>query len=147
FMTIPEASQLVIQAGAMGSGGEIFVLDMGDPVRIMDLAADMIRLSGFEVGEDIPIEIIGMRPGEKLYEELYNAWEHHAPTAHPKILAASSSEPNLQALKQNLQRLAVAAEGDDLAVVRLLKEIVPQFTRDAAPQQQRQQQAPARRAA
>ena len=80
-MTIPEAAQLVIQAGAMGQGGEIFVLDMGEPVRIVDLAPDMIRLSGLRVGEDIEIEFTGLRPGEKLYEELHVAGETTA--AHP----------------------------------------------------------------
>ena len=72
FMLIPEAAQLVIQAGAMGQGGEIFVLDMGEPVRILDLAHDMIRLSGLRVGDDIEMQIVGLRPGEKLYEELYD---------------------------------------------------------------------------
>src|SRR5262245_7842199 len=78
FMLIPEAAQLVIQAGAMGRGGEIFVLDMGEPVRILDLAHDLIRLSGMRVGEDIDVQIVGLRPGEKLYEELYDAGESHA---------------------------------------------------------------------
>ncbi len=90
FMLIPEAAQLVLQAGAMGRGGEIFVLDMGEPVRILDLATDMIRLSGMRVGEDIEIKIIGLRPGEKLYEELYDASERHERTAHPKIMVAAT---------------------------------------------------------
>ena len=88
FMMIPEAAQLVIQAGAMGQGGEIFVLDMGEPVRILDLAHDMIRLSGLRVGNDIEVEIVGLRPGEKLYEELYDESEARQATTHPKIMVA-----------------------------------------------------------
>ena len=94
FMLIPEAAQLVIQAGAMGQGGEIFVLDMGEPVRILDLAHDMIRLSGLRVGEDIEVEIVGLRPGEKLYEELYDKSELHQRTDHPKIMVAESAKRN-----------------------------------------------------
>ncbi len=99
FMTIPEASQLVIQAGAMGRGGEIFVLDMGEPVKIVDLARDMIRLSGLELGEDIDIEFIGLRPGEKLFEELNCDGERHRPTSHPKIMVAESETIDVAVLQ------------------------------------------------
>ena len=88
FMTIPEATQLVLQAAALGRGGEIFVLDMGEPVRILDLAHDLIRLSGLEVGRDIDVVITGVRPGEKLYEELFFGPEVATPTGHPKVLRA-----------------------------------------------------------
>ena len=98
FMTIPEAVSLVLQSGAQGSGGEIFVLDMGKPVRIMDLAAEMIRLSGLTPGEDIEIDIVGLRPGEKLYEELCANGENTAPTHHPKIMRFVSPLPNLEEL-------------------------------------------------
>jgi FlaA1/EpsC-like NDP-sugar epimerase len=85
FMTIPEASQLVMQAGAMGEGGEIFILDMGEPVKIIDLARDLITLSGLRPGDDIEIEFTGMRPGEKLFEELSTAAEHAEKTRHPQV--------------------------------------------------------------
>ncbi|HEX6107217.1 MAG TPA: nucleoside-diphosphate sugar epimerase/dehydratase [Gemmatimonadales bacterium] len=88
FMTIPEAVQLVLQAGAIGRGGEVFVLDMGEPVRILDLATDLIRLSGLEIGSDIEIRFTGSRPGEKLYEELFFDSESSLPTDHPKVLRA-----------------------------------------------------------
>jgi FlaA1/EpsC-like NDP-sugar epimerase len=90
FMTIPEAVQLVLQAGAIGKGGEVFVLDMGEPVRILDLASDLIRLSGLEVGSDIEIRFTGSRPGEKLYEELFFDSESALPTDHPKVLRAKN---------------------------------------------------------
>jgi FlaA1/EpsC-like NDP-sugar epimerase len=90
FMTIPEAVQLVLQAGAIGKGGEVFVLDMGEPVRILDLATDLIRLSGLEVGADIEIRFTGTRPGEKLYEELFFNSEGALPTDHPKVLRAKN---------------------------------------------------------
>jgi FlaA1/EpsC-like NDP-sugar epimerase len=90
FMTIPEAVQLVLQAGAIGKGGEVFVLDMGEPVRILDLATDLIRLSGLEVGNDIEIRFTGTRPGEKLYEELFFDSESAFPTDHPKVLRAKN---------------------------------------------------------
>jgi FlaA1/EpsC-like NDP-sugar epimerase len=88
FMTIPEAVQLVIRAGSLTNGGEVYVLEMGEPVRIMDLAEDMIRFSGLEPGRDIAIEIIGSRPGEKLHEDLFNAYEHPEATPAAKILRA-----------------------------------------------------------
>jgi FlaA1/EpsC-like NDP-sugar epimerase len=90
FMTIPEAVQLVLQAGAIGQGGEVFVLDMGEPVKVLDLATDLIRLSGLEVGIDIEIRFSGMRPGEKLYEELFFDSESAVPTDHPKVLRAKN---------------------------------------------------------
>ncbi|HKU60786.1 MAG TPA: nucleoside-diphosphate sugar epimerase/dehydratase [Gemmatimonadales bacterium] len=90
FMTIPEAVQLVLQAGAIGKGGEVFVLDMGEPVKILDLATDLIRLSGLEVGSDIEIRFSGSRPGEKLYEELFFDSESALPTGHPKVLRAKN---------------------------------------------------------
>src|SRR5205814_9626084 len=93
FMTIPEASQLVLQAAAMGQGGEIYVLDMGEPVRILDLAKDLIRLSGFEVGRDIQIEFTGLRPGEKMYEELLTHRETLGHTRHQKIFVAPPTGP------------------------------------------------------
>jgi FlaA1/EpsC-like NDP-sugar epimerase len=92
FMTIPEAVQLVLQAGAIGNGEETFVLDMGEPVKVADLAADLIRLSGLEVGTDIEIHFTGMRPGEKLYEELFFSSENAVPTSHPKILRGRNAE-------------------------------------------------------
>ena len=90
FMTIPEAVGLILQAGGMGRGGEIFVLDMGQPIKIVDLAKNMIELSGYKVGEDIEIQFTGLKPGEKLFEELQHGAENHAPTAHPRILQFSS---------------------------------------------------------
>jgi FlaA1/EpsC-like NDP-sugar epimerase len=90
FMTIPEAVQLVLQAGAIGRGGEVFVLDMGEPVKVLDLATDLIRLSGLEVGIDIEIRFSGTRPGEKLYEELFFGSESAVPTDHPKVLRAKN---------------------------------------------------------
>ena len=106
FMTIPEAVLLVIQAGALGRGGEIFVLDMGDPVRIVDLARDMIYLSGLEPEEDIEIEFTGVRPGEKISEELFNEWEKLSSSRHERIfIAPNIVEHNSEALKGELSRL------------------------------------------
>lgn len=125
FMMIPEAAQLVIQAGAMGRGGEIFVLDMGEPVRIVDLAQDMIRLSGLRVGDDIEIQFTGLRPGEKLFEELYSTAEHQRPTAHPKIMAATGAPRRLLQVIYDLGRLEAAANDPNETVRALLAEIVP----------------------
>jgi FlaA1/EpsC-like NDP-sugar epimerase len=126
FMMIPEAAQLVLQAGAMGKGGEIFVLDMGEPVRILDLAHDMIRLSGLRVGEDIEIEVTGLRPGEKLYEELYDdAVESRQRTAHPKIMVATSARRNLIEVTHDVNRLAQVVHAPNEFVRNALFEIVP----------------------
>ncbi|WP_197531582.1 polysaccharide biosynthesis protein [Posidoniimonas corsicana] len=127
FMMIPEASQLVIQAGTMGRGGEIFVLDMGEPVRIMDLARDMIRLSGLRVGEDIEIEVTGLRPGEKLYEELYGESERHKPTSHEKIMVADSNAESLLRVAHDIGRLASLVNGPADAVRDALGEVVPRL--------------------
>lgn len=115
FMTIPEAAQLVIQAGAIGKGGEIFVLDMGEPVRITDLAVDLIRHSGLRPDVDIEIRYIGIRPGEKLVEELHCHGERRLPTVHPKITIAESRIANLTAVRRSvsdLVELATMSPGD-----------------------------------
>lgn len=127
FMMIPEAAQLVIQAGAMGAGGEIFVLDMGEPVRILELARDMIRLSGLREGEDVEVAITGLRPGEKLYEELYNDSELLKPTTHEKIMAADcAAAPIVQVLHQ-LRRLEEVIDAPADATLRTLEEIAPRL--------------------
>ncbi len=125
FMLIPEAAQLVIQAGAMGQGGEIFVLDMGDPVRILDLAHDMVRLSGLRIGEDIEVQIVGLRPGEKLFEELYDAAESHQRTAHPKIMVAASARRNLPQVIADIRHLESLVDEPNEIVKAVLGEIIP----------------------
>jgi FlaA1/EpsC-like NDP-sugar epimerase len=132
FMTIPEASQLVLQAGAMGKGGEIFVLDMGQPVKIVDLARDMIRLSGLRVDEDIEVQFVGQRPGEKLYEELHCDGEGHLDTTHPKIMVAASSAHDLQSLTSALQRLREITNGPADAVRAGLQRLVPEYRAPSA---------------
>jgi FlaA1/EpsC-like NDP-sugar epimerase len=127
FMMIPEASQLVIQAGAMGQGGEVFVLDMGDPVRIFDLACEMISLSGLEVGRDIEIHFTGMRPGEKLFEELHIYGESHVPTIHPKIMVATSTRVSHESIDNAVDRLGCLAKQGSGSVVNELQRIVPQY--------------------
>src|SRR6185437_2049390 len=105
FMTIPEACRLVIEAGVMGQGGEIFVFDMGEPVKIVDLAKKMIRLMGKEPGVDIEIVFTGLRPGEKLYEELLNNSENSLPTYHDKIMIAMVREYNFLTVKDKINKL------------------------------------------
>jgi len=127
FMTIPEAAQLILQAGTMGKGGEIFVLDMGEPVKISYLAEQLIRLSGKKPGEDIEIVYTGLRPGEKLYEELFHESEKLAGTTHPKILLANSRSMDFAQLEQVLDRLALACGTDDeRQIYALLSELVPE---------------------
>jgi len=128
FMTIQEACQLILQAALIGRGGEIFVLDMGDPVKIMDLAEQMIRLSGLEPGRDIEIEVTGLRPGEKLHEELFYTSEIPSETAHPKIMLASSREYDWQDLQVLLGRLQEASRERDMPLLHAtLRAIVPEF--------------------
>jgi len=127
FMTIPEASQLVIQAGAMGRGGEIFVLDMGEPVRIVDLAADLVQLSGLKLGEDIEIEFTGLRPGEKLYEELHVEGEKHVPTCHPKIMVADKVSFSEQFIHEAFQRLSDLTEQPSDLILEEIQRILPEF--------------------
>jgi FlaA1/EpsC-like NDP-sugar epimerase len=128
FMTIPEAVQLVMQAGAQADGGEVFVLDMGDPVRISDLAEDLVRLSGLELGSDIEIVYTGMRPGEKLYEELFFGPEDATPTSHPKILRARDHN-GVEGLDEAIDELIDAARRriPEAALRRMIHAIVPEY--------------------
>lgn len=127
FMTIPEASQLILQASSMGKGGEIFVLDMGEPVKIAYLADQLIRLSGKQPGEDIEIEYTGLRPGEKLYEELFHESEKLAGTTHPKILLANSRSMDFSEMQKYLDQLEVACESDNKTeIYDLLCRLVPE---------------------
>lgn len=128
FMTIPEACRLVLEAGAMGTGGEIFIFDMGKPVRIIDLAKKMIRLSGLEPGKDIDIVFTGLREGEKLYEELLNQKENTLPTHHEKILIAKVSEYDYSYVNSMISLfLDLLHDKNELKMVALMKEIVPEF--------------------
>ena len=122
-MNIPEAVQLVLQAGVMGKGGEIFVLDMGEPVKILDLAKTLIELSGLQPGRDIDIAFTGIRPGEKLYEELFLSHERYERTQHEKIFIATNTEAAIpQGIDQIVDRLQMAAYDCTLAQrMRILK--------------------------
>jgi FlaA1/EpsC-like NDP-sugar epimerase len=135
-MTIPEACQLVLEAGTMGRGGEIYVFDMGVPVRIYDLAVRMIKLSGFELDTQIKIEFTGLRAGEKLYEELLNVDETTVATHHPKILVAKVKaeeydeiNPLFKATKSNLDRMSSEE------IVSFLKDLVPEYISKNSPYQ------------
>ena len=128
FMTIPEASCLVLEAATLGDGGEIFCFDMGQPVKIADLAKNMIRLAGFEPGKDIEITYTGLRPGEKLYEELLNQKETTIPTKHKKILVAKVREYDYQEVAEQIEALIqLAKTGKVFPTVKLMKQIVPEF--------------------
>ena len=129
FMTIPEASKLVIQAGAYGKGGEVFILDMGETVKILDLAEDLIRLAGLEVGKDIEIKFTGIRPGEKLYEELLTASEGITATKNKKIFIAKPEEVNEEELMLQVSKLKEAAlRANPRDVIEAYKVIVPTFS-------------------
>ena len=125
FMLIPEACRLVLEAGTMGKGGEIFVFDMGEPVKIVDLARRMIRLSG---AKDVKIEFSGLRDGEKLFEELLAAKENTKLTQHPKIMVAQVREyPYDLALKNEIELYELSKGFDDMVIVKKMKEIVPEY--------------------
>ncbi len=128
FMTIPEAVGLVLQAGALGKGGEIFVLDMGEPVKIVDLARQMIELSGYRAGEDIEIRFVGLRPGEKMFEELSHHKEHLTETGHPKIFRFISTPVPLASVEDYFERLRPrlgAVEPGELK--KAIQEMVPEY--------------------
>jgi len=128
FMTIPEACQLILQAGAMGNGGEIFILDMGTPIKIDDMARDLIRLSGFEPDVDIKIEYIGLRPGEKLFEELITEGENVVPTSHGKIMVLKGVECDLQTLNGKIEKLnSYARDQAKDKIIKVLEKIVPDY--------------------
>jgi FlaA1/EpsC-like NDP-sugar epimerase len=128
FMTIPEACQLVLEAGAMGSGGEIFIFDMGAPVRIIDLARKMIRLAGFIPDKDIEIKIIGLRPGEKLYEELLNDFSKNLPTHNEKIMIAQEQIIKYDEINESvLLLIETAKQKSNNAIVSKMKKIVPEY--------------------
>jgi FlaA1/EpsC-like NDP-sugar epimerase len=132
FMTIPEASQLVLQAGALGSGGEIFVLDMGEPVRIVNLAEDMIRLSGLTPYEDIDIVFTGVRKGEKLFEELEITGENLDKTNHPKIFIGKIAEYSKADVSRIVDAFTTAlAESDEARIRQLFNEFLPEAQVDA----------------
>ena len=134
FMTIPEATRLVLQAGAIGTGGEVFCLDMGEPVRIYDLALDLIRLSGLTEGDDIEIVFNGVRPGEKLYEELFFSGDEVLKTTHPKIMKARYDAPDLRVYMQIVQLIESAMRNaSDSYLRRSLEEIVPDFESPGRP--------------
>lgn len=133
FMTIPEACQLVLEAGCMGQGGEIFLFDMGKPVKILDLAKNMIKLHGLKEGQDIDIEFTGLRPGEKLYEELLANAENTSPTHNPSIMIANVRPQVYQQANADISQLiSMIRKEDDMSVVGKMKEIVPEFVSNSS---------------
>ena len=128
FMTIPEACQLVLEAGAMGKGGEIFIFDMGKPVKIMDLAKKMIKLAGFIPNKDIHIKITGLRPGEKLYEELLSDEAKTLPTHHEKIMITKDRNDNYEFISSSIDSVINSANNhNNVRVVHKLKKMIPEF--------------------
>ncbi|WP_165247927.1 polysaccharide biosynthesis protein [Adlercreutzia sp. ZJ141] len=127
FMTIPEASRLVITAGAMARGGEVFVLNMGEPVRIYDLAVNLVKLSGLEPDRDIEIKITGLRPGEKLYEELLMVDEHVVPTENDDIMVSTGDALDLETVTAKLDKLRSCLNKDNDSIKRVLAEVVPTY--------------------
>jgi FlaA1/EpsC-like NDP-sugar epimerase len=128
FMTIPEACELVLEAATMGEGGEVFVFDMGESVKIVNLAKKMITLSGLRVDRDIEIKYTGLRPGEKLYEELLNTDENTLPTHHPKILVAKVNSPSYAFMESQMQEMSqLLSAGDTNNLVAKIKDIIPEY--------------------
>ncbi|RRA99179.1 polysaccharide biosynthesis protein [Larkinella rosea] len=128
FMTIPEACQLVLEAGTMGKGGEVFVFDMGEPVRIAELAKKMVHLSGYTVGKEIQMVYTGLRPGEKLFEELLNDDEQTLPTHHPKIMIARVNSPEINEIRAVFEELRYRlVEGDASKLVQIMKLVLPEY--------------------
>jgi FlaA1/EpsC-like NDP-sugar epimerase len=130
FMTIPEAVSLVLQAGAYARGGEIFVLDMGEPMKILDLATNLIKLSGYKVGEDIEIKFTGLRPGEKMYEERLMAEEGMQRTANKMISIGRPIEFDAETFERQLEKLIADAKKEDKDIRRDIKEIVETYQYD-----------------
>jgi FlaA1/EpsC-like NDP-sugar epimerase len=127
-MTIPEACQLVLEAGAMGKGGEIFIFDMGKSVKIVDLARKMIQLSGLTLNKDISIAYTGLRPGEKLYEELLADQENTVPTHHKQIMIAKVKEYDFDKVSTSITELIeLFSKQNNLSIVKKMKELVPEF--------------------
>ena len=126
-MTIPEATQLVIQAGALGGSGEVFLLDMGEPIKIIDLAKKMIALNGLELDIDIEIKTTGLRPGEKLYEELLANEENTIKTHHPKIMIAKNREISKEKLDKIEDLLMLIQQQDNQKIVKKMKVIVEEY--------------------
>jgi FlaA1/EpsC-like NDP-sugar epimerase len=128
FMTIPEACQLVLEAGNMGKGGEIFIFDMGKSTKIVDLAKKMVKLSGLTLGKDIQIVYTGLRPGEKIFEELLNDQENSMPTHHEKIMIGKVREYHFESIKNDIQDLINSySSQDNMLIVGKMKKIVPEF--------------------
>jgi FlaA1/EpsC-like NDP-sugar epimerase len=128
FMTIPEACQLVLEAGFMGNGGEIYVFDMGEPVRVMDVAMNLIRLSGLEPYRDIQIKVVGLRPGEKLFEELFAADEPMMPTHHSKISIAQVADLDFEKIITTIDTILLSLnEMSDTKVIEEMQDIVPGY--------------------
>ena len=128
FMTIPEAVSLVLEAGAYAEGGEIFILDMGEPVKILDLAKNMIRLSGLTPGEDIEIQFTGLRPGEKLYEELLIDEENKKETKNKRIFIGSPRMMETEQFSELIAELDLAAFSEDPNIREVVKRLVPEYT-------------------
>jgi FlaA1/EpsC-like NDP-sugar epimerase len=126
-MTIPEASQLVLEAGTMGKGGEIFIFDMGESVKIFDLAKNMIKLSGLRYPEDIDIEITGLRPGEKLYEELLANGENTLSTYHKKIMISKTRMLEYSKVKTQIEELCITNRFQNNSIVLKMKHLIPEY--------------------
>jgi FlaA1/EpsC-like NDP-sugar epimerase len=134
FMTIPEACRLVMEAASFGNNGEIYVFDMGEPVKIVDLAKRMIKLAGFVPDKDIMIEFVGLRPGEKLYEELLNDKEKTIPTAHEKITIATVRQYDFEEIVDAINTLIIKSTMVDIdKTVELMKQLVPEFISQNSP--------------